>query len=82
MPEYHDCLGKATAIQQRTGILLGLDAHNIISQLCLEWGCQNADEFYQYMRGLSDDELRAHVERVRRKKFATNVVYEEVMAIA
>ena len=40
--------------------------------MCRQWGVANADEFYQYMRGLSDDELRAFVqeawERVRRRK--------------
>ena len=68
----HDCLDKAREIRRRTSILLGLDAHDVISEMCRQWGVANADEFYQYMRGLSDDELRAFVqeawERVRRRK--------------
>ena len=53
-----------------------------MSELCREWGAANADEFYQRMRALSDDELRAYVreawKRVRRRKMALKV--EEVSA--
>ncbi len=68
----HDCLDKAREIRRRTSIILGLDAHDVVSEMCREWGVSNADEFYQYMRGLGDDELRAAVQeawrRTKRKK--------------
>ncbi|HUI23620.1 MAG TPA: hypothetical protein VLY82_04430 [Nitrososphaerales archaeon] len=58
----HDCLDKATEIRRRTSIILGLDAHDVVNEMCGEWGVSNADEFYRYMRGLSDDELRAFMQ--------------------
>ena len=65
---------KAREIRRRTDVILGLDAHDVVSELCREWGTANADEFYQHMRGLSDDELRAYVQeawkRIRKKKMA------------
>ncbi len=68
----HNCLDKAREIRRRTSITLGLDAHDVVSELCREWGVSNADEFYLYMKGLSDDELRAFVreawKRSKRKK--------------
>ena len=70
----HDCMDKAREIRRRTSVILGLDAHDVVSELCREWGTANADEFYQHMRSLSDDELRAHVQeawrRIKRKKLA------------
>ncbi len=78
----HDCFEKAREIRRRTSIILGLEAHDVVSELCREWGTSNADEFYQHMRGLSDDELRAYVQeamkRVRKKRLATKA--EEVSA--
>lgn len=78
----HDCMDKARVIRQRTSIVLGLDAHDVVSELCREWGTANADEFYQYMKTLSDDELRAYVreawKRIRKKKTALKA--EEVSA--
>ena len=78
----HDCTDKAREIRRRTSVLLGLEAHDVVSELCREWGAANADEFYQHMKGLSDDELRAYVEaarkRVQRKKLAMKA--EEVSA--
>ena len=78
----HDCLDKAREIRRRTNVLLGLDAHDVVSELCREWRTADADEFYERMRSLSDDELRAFVQeawkRVRRKKLALKA--EEVSA--
>ena len=78
----HDCMDKARVIRQRTSIILGLEAHDVVSELCREWGASNADEFYQRMKGLSDDALRAYVEearkRVRKKKLSMKA--EEVSA--
>ncbi len=78
----HDCMDKAREIRRRTSIMLGLEAHDVVSELCREWGASNADEFYQHMRGLSDDELKAYVQeawkRIRRKKLALKE--EEVSA--
>jgi hypothetical protein len=74
----HDCMEKAREIRRRTSVILGLEAHDVVSELCREWGTSNADEFYQYMKGLSDDELRAYVQeamkRTRRKKLAAKAV--------
>jgi|SRR5579875_3773829 hypothetical protein len=66
----HSCWGKAREIQRRLKIWLGLDAHNIVSEMCNIWGTQNADEFYSYMRSLTDDELRAAIEEAKRKLMA------------
>ncbi len=78
----HDCMDKAREIRRRTSVILGLEAHDVVSELCREWGTSNADEFYLYMKGLSDDELRAYVQeatkRVKRKKMAMKA--EEVSA--
>lgn len=78
----HDCMDKAREIRRRTAVVLGLEAHDVVSELCREWGTSNADEFYQYMKGLSDDELRAYVQeaskKVRRRKHAMKP--EEVSA--
>ncbi len=75
-------MDKAREIRRRTSIILGLEAHDVVSELCREWGTANADEFYQHMRGLSDDELRAYVQeawrRIKRRKLATKT--EEVSA--
>ena len=73
---------KAREIRRRTSVILGLDAHDVVSELCREWGTANADEFYQRMRSLSDDELKAYVQeawkRIKRKKLALKA--EEVSA--
>ncbi len=78
----HDCMDKAREIRRRTAIVLGLEAHEVVSELCREWGTSNVDEFYQYMKGLSDDELRAYVQgawkKVKRRKQALKS--EEVSA--
>lgn len=62
----HSCWAKAREIQRRTGIMLGLVTHSVISEMCREWGTKNADEFYQRMGGMSDEELRASVETAKR----------------
>lgn len=73
---------KAREIRRRTNIVLGLDAHDVISELCREWGAANADEFYEHMSTLTDDELRAYVheawKRIKRRKMALKA--EEVSA--
>ena len=73
---------KAREIRRRTSVILGLEAHDVVSELCREWGTANADEFYRRMRELSDDELRAYVQeawkRVRKKKMTMKA--EEVSA--
>ncbi len=73
---------KAREIRRRTSVLLGLEAHDVVSELCREWGTANADEFYAHMKMLSDDELRAYVQearkRIKRKKLALKA--EEVSA--
>jgi hypothetical protein len=60
-------MDKAREIRRRTSIILGLEAHEVISELCREWGTANADEFYQHMKGLSDEELKAYVQEARRR---------------
>ena len=81
-PLPHDCMDKAREIRRRTSVILGLESHDVISELCREWGTANTDEFYRYMRSLSDDELRAFVQeawkRIKRMKLALWV--EEVSA--
>jgi len=73
---------KAREIRRRTSVILRLDAHDVVSELCREWGTANADEFYQHMKGLSDDELKAYVQeawkRIKRKNMAMKA--EEVSA--
>ncbi len=68
---------------RRTGILLGLEAHDVVSEMCREWGTSNADEFYRYMNGLTNDELRAFVESARKKlrgKKLVKTAQQEVLA--
>lgn len=62
----HSCGGKAREIQRRTNIILGLESHSIVSEMCRLWGTANADEFYQRMNGMGDDELKAVVEEARK----------------
>lgn len=68
----HSCWGKARALQKRLGIMLGLDAHDIISEMCKQWGTTNADEFYERMNNMSDSELRSSVDaawdKVKKRK--------------
>jgi hypothetical protein len=71
---------------RRTGILLGLEAHDVVSEMCREWGTANSDEFYKYMNGLSDDQLRAFVEsarrRLKRKEVVEKTAYREDVVLA
>jgi aminopeptidase N len=66
--------------------MLGLDSHNVISEMCRMWGTSNADEFYAKMNNMSDDELRAAVnaawEKVKRRKRLIQTVEETVSAYA
>lgn len=82
----HDCYEKAREIRRRTGIILGLDAHDVVSELCREWGCANADEFYKKMGEMSDDVLAANVkaawDRVKKKKVVRKAISPEVSAYA
>lgn len=68
----HSCHGKAREIERRLKMPLGLDVHDIITEMCKLWGTQNADEFWERMNSMSDDQLRAAVEeaklRLQRKK--------------
>lgn len=52
----HTCFGKISAIMERTGVLL---THDEISWICRDlWHCSNADEFYDRMNAMSDQELK------------------------
>jgi hypothetical protein len=79
----HSCWGKAREVQKRLGIMLGLDSHNVISEMCRMWGVQNADEFYARMNNMSDDELRATVEaawdKVKKRKRLMQTVTQEMI---
>ncbi len=63
--------------------MLGLDSHNVISEMCRMWGVQNADEFYARMNNMSDDELRATVEaawdKVKKRKRLMQTVTQEMI---
>jgi hypothetical protein len=82
----HTCWGKAREIQRRTGILLGMEAHSIVSEMCKMWGVSNADEFYQRMDSMTSGQLAADVEaakaRLRKKKGLTMADQIEVSAYA
>jgi hypothetical protein len=85
----HSCFGKQREIEKRLQIPLGLEAHDLISEMCKLWGTANADEFYEKMNAMGDDELRAAVEeakrRLRRKKVGlsmTEEIYNTVTAYA
>jgi hypothetical protein len=71
---------------RRTGILLGLETHDVVSEMCREWGTSNADEFYRYMNALNDDQLRAFVEsarrRLKRKEVVQKTAYHEDVVLA
>ncbi|MBI2185427.1 MAG: hypothetical protein HYU39_10785 [Thaumarchaeota archaeon] len=76
MPQYHGCLRKATIIQQRLKIFLGLDAHDVISEMCRMWGCKTEDEFYKCMDTMGDDELKACIEEARKNAKRRKLVRE------
>jgi hypothetical protein len=82
----HSCGGKAREIKRRVGIMLGLDAHSTISEMCNMWGTKNAEEFYAKMDGMSDDELRAAVsaawDKVKKRKRLMQTEEEKVYAYA
>ena len=63
----HSCFDKAREIRRRTGIILGLDTHDVISEMCREWGTSNADEFYMRMKSMSDDQLKSEVDEAKRR---------------
>ena len=73
---------KAREIRRRTNIVLGLDAHDVISESSMECGAANSDELYKQMSKPTDDELRAYVQeawkQIKRKKIALKA--EEVSA--
>jgi hypothetical protein len=80
----HSCLGKARAIQRRLGIMLGLDAHEVISEMCKAWGVANADEFYQRMNSMTDAQLAADVDaawdKVKKRKRLMGLTIEQQVA--
>jgi hypothetical protein len=61
----HSCFAKIRRIFERTGILM---THDEITQLCQLWNCQNPEEFYRKLDSLSDEQLRAEIEKVRKKR--------------
>lgn len=66
--------------------MLGLDSHDVISEMCRLWGTANADEFYERMNGMSDAELQAAVDaawdKVKRRKRLMKQVIEVNAGIA
>jgi hypothetical protein len=77
----HRCFSKIRRIFERTGVLL---SHDEITYLCEHcWNCSNADEFYEKMNALTDDQLKAEIERMRKlmrkKKILQN--YLETQAV-
>lgn len=79
----HSCWGKAREVQKRLGIMLGLDSHDVISEMCRMWGTNNAEEFYARMNNMSDDELRASVDaawdKVKKRKRLMKTVADEML---
>ena len=82
----HSCWGKAKAIQKRLGIMLGLDSHDVISEMCRMWGTANPTEFYDVMNNKTDAELRSDVDRaielVRRRKKLMGISIEQQVVSA
>lgn len=74
MPIYHSCLGKIKVIWERTGVLLG---HDEISTLCELWKTANAAEFMDRLNNMSDDELRAWLEKMKKKRSVLSKYIEQ-----
>ena len=64
MPD-HSCFGKIREIKRRTNEELD---HTEISELCRIWRCRNPEDFYRIMDSLTDSQLRAELEKIRKKK--------------
>ena len=79
----HSCEDKAREIRRRTNILLGMEMHDVISEMCREWQTADSDAFYGYMSKLGDEELRAAVEsarkRLRKRSLVKKAAYEDVV---
>jgi len=52
--------------------MLGLDSHDVISEMCRMWNSSGPEEFYSIMNNMSDEELRAAVDaawdKVKKRK--------------
>ena len=73
----HSCWGKVKAIRERTGLVL---THDEISYICVYlWHCQNADEFYERMDSMSDEELRRVAEQAKFRKRPSLLEHESML---
>ena len=77
----HSCHGKVWEILRRTNIATN---HDEISYICEQLGFSEPGQFWAWMNALSDEELRAEIQRMlerRRKKYAPEQVLETVSYI-
>ena len=75
----HSCEGKSNEILRRTGMAT---SHGEISFLCEQLGFTTPDEFYAWMLSLSDQQLRAEVQRLLEKRRKRLMEVQEVLEIA
>jgi hypothetical protein len=74
----HSCFGKGREVERRLRIVLGLETHDIISEMCSLWGTANADEFYMRMNAMTDSELASWVDQARKRVRARKMALKEV----
>ncbi len=65
---------KAKIIWERTGVLIG---HDQISALCEMWQTKNPDEFMQKLDGMSNEELKGWLEKLKKKR---NALYNYIQS--
>ena len=64
MPD-HSCFGKIRELKRRTNEELD---HEEITKLCNIWRCRDPEDFYRIMNSLTDGQLKAELEKVRKKR--------------
>ncbi len=61
----HSCYGKIREIKRRTNEELN---HEEISKLCDIWRCRDPEDFYRIMNSLTNGQLKAELEKIRKKR--------------
>jgi predicted nucleic acid-binding Zn ribbon protein len=81
MTNRHRCFSKIRKIFERTGILLSHDEITFLCEYC--WSCNSANEFYEKMNALTDEQLKEEIQKMRKlmrkKKILQN--YLETQAV-
>ena len=65
LADHPECKQKIYAIARRIQEVL---SHEQLRNLCGLWGCVTAREFWTKLDGMSDEELKKYVDRIKGKK--------------